>query len=87
MSLAVGARLFNVTNAKATLRVDEVYSFQNARPIAGGDLADLKHAKIHDPTDAAGFFSRRILEKQGNYGVAAAFQIPLAAQFDITLLF
>jgi hypothetical protein len=87
MAIAVGMRLFNVTNAKAALRVDEVYSFQNARPIAGGDLSDLKHAKIQDPADAAGFFSRRILERQGNYGVAAAFQIPLAAQFDVTLLF
>lgn len=87
MALAFGARVFNLTNAKAALRVDEVYSFQNARPIAGGDLTDLKHAKIHDASDTAGFFSRRLLEKQGNYGVAAAFQIPLAAQFDVTLVF
>ena len=87
MMLGVGARLYNVTNAKATLRVDEVYSFQNSRPIAGGDLGDLKHAKTQSQANPTEFFSREIVAPQGNYGVEAAFQMPLAAQFDVNLMF
>lgn len=87
MALGVGFRFFNVTNSKAVLRVDDRYSFQNSRPIAGGDLSDLKHAKIQDPGRPTDFFRRDIVEKQGNYGVETAFQLPLAAQFDVRLSF
>ena len=40
LELEFTARLANLTNNKAVLRVDEVYSFSTARPIAGGDLED-----------------------------------------------
>jgi len=74
------ARLINITNAKAVLRVDERYSFNASNPIAGGDISDLKHAK-------SGQFSRLVLVRQGNYGVETSFQQPLSAQFEVKLRF
>ena len=85
--LVAGARLFNVTNAKAILRTDEVYSFQTTRAIAGGDLSDLKHAKVQSPSNPTAFFQREIVQPQGNYGTESAFQTPLAGQFELQLLF
>lgn len=87
LELEVAARLLNVTNAKAVIRVDEVYSIQNTRAIAGGDLDDLKHAKIQNASNPTDFFDRTILSPAGNYGVEAAFQNPLAAQFELQLRF
>jgi hypothetical protein len=81
------ARLVNVTNAKATLRVDETYSFDGARPIAGGDIGDLKHAKVHAQGGGSGFFNRGIVQPQGNFGVETRFQQPLSAQFELGLRF
>jgi len=87
LELEAMVRIFNVTNAKAVLRVDEVYSFQNTRAIAGGDLADLKHAKIRNSSNPSSFFDRTIVAPQGNYGVEQRFQTPLAAQFELRLRF
>lgn len=87
LEIEVGARLFNITNAKAVLRVDEVYSFSNTRPVAGGELSDLKHTKIQNSSNPTEFFQRTILPPQGNFGVESSFQTPLAAQFDLTLRF
>lgn len=87
LELEVGARLFNVTNAKAVLRVDEVYSFSNTRPVAGGEISDLKHTKIQNSSNPTEFFQRTILPPQGNFGVESSFQTPLAAQFDVRLRF
>ncbi len=81
------ARLVNVTNAKAVLRVDETYTYDGARPIAGGDLGDLKHAKVHAQGGGSGFFNRSIVQPQGNYGVETQFQQPLSAQFELGLRF
>jgi hypothetical protein len=85
--LVAGARIFNVTNARAVLRVDEVYTFDNTRPIAGGDARDLKHAKIRNQSNPSAAFQRDVITPQGNYRVEAAFQAPLAAQFELQLLF
>jgi hypothetical protein len=87
VELEFGARLFNITNAKAVLRVDEVYSFSNTRPVAGGELSDLKHTKIQNSSNPTEFFQRTILPQQGNFGVESSFQTPLAAQFDVQLRF
>ncbi len=87
LELEFAMRWINVTNAKAVLRVDDVYSYENARPVAGGDLSDLKHTKVQSSNDPTGFFQRGILAKQGNYGVEASFQNPTAAQFDVVLRF
>lgn len=87
LELEVIARLINVTNARAVLRVDDVYSFEGARPIAGGDIGDLKHAKVHSPGGGDGFFDREIVRPQGNYGVETRFQQPLSGQFELALRF
>ncbi len=87
LEIEVGARLFNITNAKAVVRVDEVYSFSNTRPVAGGDLSDLKHTKIQNASNPTEFFQRTILPPQGNFGVESSFQTPLSAQFDLQLRF
>src|SRR5690606_7858184 len=81
------ARIINVTNGRAVLRVDEVYSFEGARPIAGGDMSDLKHAKVHRPGGGDGFFDRQVVRPQGNYGVETRFQQPISAQFELALRF
>jgi hypothetical protein len=87
LEIEVAARLINITNAKAVIRVDEVYSFQNTRPVAGGDLGDLKHTKILSATNPTEFFQRDILRPQGNFGVESSFQTPIAGQFDLMLRF
>ncbi len=87
LEIEFNARLINITNAKAAIRVDEVYTFQVTRPIAGGDISDLKHAKIQGTSDGTAFFDRTILAPQGNYGVELGFQTPLSAQFELKLRF
>jgi len=87
LELEAAARLINVTNSKAVLRVDEIYSFQNTRPVAGGDLDDLKHTKIQNAGNPTEFFQRAVLSPQGNFGVESSFQTPLAASFELQLRF
>ena len=85
--LMAEARILNVTNAKAVLRVDDVYSYSFSRAIPGGEASDLKHAKIQSTANPNDFFSRTILPKQGNYRVETQFQQPLAGQFTLALRF
>jgi hypothetical protein len=85
VQLFAEARVLNVTNAKAVLRVDDVYSYSYARGIPGGDLSDLKHAKLQPTARPNDFFSRTIVPAQGNYGTETQFQQPLAAQFTLSL--
>ncbi len=87
LEIEAAARLINVTNSKAVIRVDEIYSFQNTRPVAGGDLEDLKHTKIQSAGNPTEFFQRTVLSPQGNFGVEASFQTPLAASFEVQLRF
>lgn len=87
LEIEFAIRWLNVTNAKAALRVDEVYSFDDTRPVAGGDLSDVKHTKIQSAGNPTEFFQRVVLSPQGNYGVEAAFQNPTAAQFELQLRF
>ncbi len=87
IELELVARIVNVTNARAILRVDDVYSFEGARAIAGGDLRDLKHAKVHQTGGGDGFFDRRIVRPQGNFGVETSFQQPVAGQFELAVRF
>ena len=81
------ARLVNLTNSKAVLRVDETYSFAQGRAIAGGDLDDLKHAKVQSPNAPTSFFQRGVLPPQGNFLVQTVFQQPIGAQFELRLRF
>ncbi len=87
LELEFTARVLNLTNAKAVLRVDETYTFQASRPIAGGDLSDLKHSKAQPSSGSANFFNRQISTPQGNFGVETQFQQPLSAQFELKLRF
>ena len=88
LEVEFNARVLNVTNAKAVLHVDNVYTYQSARPIAGGDLGDLKHAKVWAPGGGNNtFFGSDIVQPQGNFGVETSFQQPLAAQFELKLRF
>jgi len=88
LEIEFNARVLNVTNAKAVLRVDDIYTFQASRPIAGGDLSDLKHAKVWARGGGAdNFFGRAIVQPQGNFGVETMFQQPLSAQFELKLRF
>ncbi len=61
--------------------------FSNTRPVAGGELSDLKHTKVHSSRNPTEFYGPRILPRQGNDGVESSFQTPLAAQFDVQLRF
>ena len=87
LELEFNARLINVTNSKAPFRVDEIYSYQSARPVAGGDLDDLKHTKIQSPGAPTTFYQRTILAPQGNFGTEILFQQPLSARFELRLRF
>jgi hypothetical protein len=87
LEIEFSARIINVTNSKAVIRVDNVYTFHNARPISGGDLSDLKHAKIQNSSNPTEFFQRVIVAPQGNYGVERQFQTPLSGQFELKLRF
>jgi hypothetical protein len=78
-------RLFNVTNAKATLRVDETYSRDDARAIVGGDAEDLAHAKVVGPDDR--FFGPQLVTRQHGFGAPMQLQRPIAAQFELNLRF
>ncbi len=87
LELEAGIRIINVTNARAVLRVDQTYSFQRTRPVAGGDLADLKHTKVTSASNPEEFFGRTVVARQGNYGVETSFQTPLSAAFELRLRF
>jgi hypothetical protein len=87
LEIEAAARIINLTNSKAVIRIDEVYSFSNTRPVAGGDLDDLKHTKIQNAGNPTEFFQRTVLPKQGNFGVESSFQTPLAASFELQLRF
>ena len=88
LEIEFNARVLNVTNAKAILRVDNIYTFQAARPIAGGDLGDLEHAKVWAQGGGSdNFFGRAVVQPQGNFGVETSFQQPLTAQFELKLRF
>ena len=80
-------RVINVTNNKSVIRVDEVYTTQNTRAVAGGDLSDLKHTKIQSSGNPTDFFQRTVLSPQGNFGVEAAFQQPTQLQAEVILRF
>jgi len=87
LEIEVSGRLMNITNAKAVYRIDDVYSFQFAKAIPGGDLSDLKHAKAQRVGQPQANFGRAILDPQGNFGVETMFQQPMSAQFELKLRF
>jgi hypothetical protein len=87
MTLEIMARLLNATNRSAVLSVDNVYTDSFARPIAGGDLKDMYHARAQSGTRASDFFNFEFVVPQANFGVSRSFQQPMTAQFDLRLQF
>jgi hypothetical protein len=87
MVLGVGARLFNVTNAQPATRVDERYTLQGTRAIAGGDLTQLRHAKVQRRGEPDRFFDRRLVQPAAGFGRVVARQQPVAGQLDVRILF
>jgi hypothetical protein len=87
LELEAALRFINITNSKAVLRVDEVYTFQDTRAVAGGDLSDLKHTKVQSSQAPGEFFQRGIIAPQGNYGVESSFQTPIAMSAELQLRF
>lgn len=85
--LELHARLLNVLATTAPLRVDEVYSFHAVRPIRGGTLSDLAHAKAALPGAGGRGVARELVTRNPNYGVATRFQQPLGGQLGLTLAF
>lgn len=83
--LELMVRLLNVTNASASLRVDEIYSHDDAHPIAGGDAKELAHAKA--VRGDGGFFGPELVTRQPNFGAPVQLQQPIAAQFELRLFF
>ena len=56
-------------------------------PLAGGDVEDLKHAKVQSANAPTAFFQRTVVPPQGNFGVQTQFQQPIGAQFELRLRF
>jgi hypothetical protein len=70
--------LFNVFNQKATLRTDDVYTFDLAAPIVNGDINDLAHAKNIEGNP---------LSQNANFGRALAYQRPFNGRLGLRLGF
>ncbi len=77
-------RVFNVLDQQDELDVDENYTFDNAIPVIGGDLEDLKHAKA---LDQAGNETASTLLPNKNFGKVNARQLPRTVQFGMRLTF
>ncbi|MGN6107534.1 MAG: carboxypeptidase regulatory-like domain-containing protein [Kofleriaceae bacterium] len=77
-------RIFNLFNAQEELNVDEVYTGDNAVPIVGGDLNDLKHIKT---LDDFGYEQSSTPTKNLNFGKLNARQLPRNIQLGVRLTF
>jgi len=71
--------VFNLFNQQPELAVDEIYTYDFANPIVGGDKGDLLHAKA--------LFENRVIEKNPNHRNTRERQAPLSARLGFRLLF
>ncbi len=82
IGLELFVAVFNLFNQQATLRTDEIYTFETADPIAGGDLEDLDHLKSNlDPS------SGQTVSRNPNYQNPVAVQNPVRVRFGLRLVF
>ena len=85
--LGVGLRLFNVTNAQPAIRADERYTQQGTRAIAGGDVTELRHAKVQRRGAPDRYFDRGLVQPAAGFRRVIARPQPVAGQLDSRILF
>ena len=78
-------RVFNLFNEQEETDVDEIYTFDNAVPIVGGDVNDLRHVKTQDP--ATGLETATTAEPNKNFGKLSSRQAPLSVQLGFRVTF
>ncbi|MBA3396703.1 MAG: TonB-dependent receptor [Deltaproteobacteria bacterium] len=78
-------RLFNLFNQQEELDKDEIYTFDNAIPVVGGDLTDLQHVKVQDP--ATGLETDTTVTPNPNFKNVNARQAPRSVQLGFRLTF
>ena len=76
-------RAFNLINTQDELNVDENYTFDNALPIVGGDMNDLKHAK----SLTNNVTQNTTLVKNPNFDHTSTLTAPRSFQFGMRLTF
>jgi outer membrane receptor protein involved in Fe transport len=81
MGVELFLSVFNVFNQQLTRRRDELYTFDVADPIGGGDLEDLEHAKNEDAPDG------RVVSKNPNFDNATELQAPVSVRFGARVTF
>jgi hypothetical protein len=83
-TLEAFVNVFNTLDQQDELGVDENYTFNNALPIVGGDMNDLKHAKSL-PNGAT--MSNTTLQPNLNFNHTNANTVPRSFQFGMRLTF
>ncbi|HWN68336.1 MAG TPA: TonB-dependent receptor, partial [Haliangium sp.] len=81
MGVELFVSVFNVFNQQFTRRRDELYTFDVADPIGGGDLQDLEHAKNEFSPDG------RVVTKNPNFDNATELQAPVSIRFGARVTF
>ncbi len=77
--------IFNLFNAQEETDVDEIYTFDNAVPIVGGDRTDLPHLKTQDP--ATGLETETTALPNKNFAKLNARQAPTSVRLGFRLVF
>ncbi|KIG19347.1 Oar protein [Enhygromyxa salina] len=86
VTIEVNVSVLNVTNASATLRVNENYTYDRVRPVAGGGIDELAHAKVAG-SDRKAFFGREIIAPSRDVGATIQLQQPVTAEFELVFRF
>ncbi len=86
LALTAGFGLTNVTNAKATIVVDDRYTLDAARPIVGGDRSDLAHARVADRSGDRRF-TRTLVRRNPAWRHDLAYQLPVAGDLELRVRF
>jgi len=87
LELELAMRVINVTNAKTVTRVEELYTYDFAPPIQGGDLEDLKHAKTYAGAGSSGNFGEQLVTPNPSFRAKLTYQQPVTGQAELRLRF
>ena len=77
--------IFNLFNAQEETDVDEIYTFDSAVPIVGGDKNDLSHLKTQDI--ATGLETQTTALPNKNFAKLNARQAPTSVRLGFRLIF